>query len=550
MAGQRERRSTVAIGDAVELNETATVAQGRLWVDVISGPVGGGNTQYAEDTAHVSGDQVTLAGVVQQAADAAISGDGDRSILQVDETGYLKVNVKTGGTGGTQYAEDSLHVSGDTLTLAGVVQQTADAALTWHGDRSLLQVDATGWAKVNVKAPFPVASALSDTDANPTTSRVGANLLGWNGSQWYRAGGSAANGLEVDVRRIAAGTNNIGDVDIASLQNSGHQTKANSISVAIASDQSAIPVSGTVSVTEPVSVDDNGGSLTVDDGGLSLTVDGTVAATQSGTWNINNVSGTVSLPTGAATAANQVTEIASLSVIDDWDETDRAKVNPIVGQAGVQGASGTVSASTQRVVLATDVALPAGTNNIGDVDVLTLPAIPAGNNNIGDVDVASIAAGNNNIGDVDVASLPNEGQQTMANSISVAIASDQAAYYFSTVLTNVNTVYDASPTSATSGAFTVTPYRKFMLSYEVVKSAGTPTDIQFFVDYNNGATWVQYRNDFWGQLLYDDVATSSKLSRCHSGDCVGTQMRVRCVATGTGAAASFTVTNAKMECKN
>lgn len=34
--------------------------------------------------------------------------------------------------------------------------------------------------------------------------------------------------------------------------------------------------------------------------------------------------------------------------------------------------------------------IPAGTNNIGDVDVLTLPTIPAGNNNIGDVDIASI----------------------------------------------------------------------------------------------------------------------------------------------------------------
>lgn len=49
--------------------------------------------------------------------------------------------------------------------------------------------------------------------------------------------------------------------------------------------------------------------------------------------------------------------------------------------------------------------LPAGTNNIGDVDVLTLPAFPAGNNNIGDVDLASaIPAGANNIGDVDIAS--------------------------------------------------------------------------------------------------------------------------------------------------
>ena len=38
-------------------------------------------------------------------------------------------------------------------------------------------------------------------------------------------------------------------------------------------------------------------------------------------------------------------------------------------------------------------ALPAGTNNIGDVDVLTLPALPAGTNNIGDVDVLSVVPG-------------------------------------------------------------------------------------------------------------------------------------------------------------
>lgn len=82
--------------------------------------------------------------------------------------------------------------------------------------------------------------------------------------------------------------------------------------------------------------------------------------------------------------ANSSAIAASASVLDDWDESDRAKVNLIAGQAGVQGASGTVSASTQRVVLATDVALPAGTNaigklaansgvDIGDVDVTSLP---------------------------------------------------------------------------------------------------------------------------------------------------------------------------------
>jgi hypothetical protein len=39
--------------------------------------------------------------------------------------------------------------------------------------------------------------------------------------------------------------------------------------------------------------------------------DSNILATQSGTWNISNVTGTVSLPTGAATAANQATIITN-----------------------------------------------------------------------------------------------------------------------------------------------------------------------------------------------------------------------------------------------
>jgi len=42
-------------------------------------------------------------------------------------------------------------------------------------------------------------------------------------------------------------------------------------------------------------------------------VSGTLAATQSGTWNITNITGTISLPTGAATAANQPTNAAIAS---------------------------------------------------------------------------------------------------------------------------------------------------------------------------------------------------------------------------------------------
>lgn len=43
---------------------------------------------------------------------------------------------------------------------------------------------------------------------------------------------------------------------------------------------------------------------------------GTCAVTQSGTWNITNVSGTISLPTGAATSANQTTIIGHVDGIE------------------------------------------------------------------------------------------------------------------------------------------------------------------------------------------------------------------------------------------
>lgn len=66
---------------------------------------------------------------------------------------------------------------------------------------------------------------------------------------------------------------------------------------------------------------DSTGVLSVDDNGSSLTVDGTVAATQSGTWNVTNVSGTVSLPTGASTLAEQQTQTTALQLIDDTIKT-------------------------------------------------------------------------------------------------------------------------------------------------------------------------------------------------------------------------------------
>lgn len=199
------------------------------------------------------------------------------------------------------------------------------------------------------------------------------------------------------------------------------------------------------------------GHVNIADGGNSITVDGTVAATQSGTWNIGTVTSltqmngqAISMGTGVRDAGTQRVTIATndsvpvtgtfwqatqpvsgtVSVnalpagtnnIGDVDVASIAAGTNIIGKtyltdgtrdAAIKAASTAAVAADTALVVAISpnntVGLSAGTNNIGDVDVLSLPSLPAGTNNIGDVDVLtlpSIPAGNNNIGDVDIASI-------------------------------------------------------------------------------------------------------------------------------------------------
>ena len=149
----------------------------------------------------------------------------------------------------------------------------------------------------------------------------------------------------------------------------GQATMANSEPVVLASDQASIPVTLT-----------------------STTVTGTVAVTQSGTWDevgINDSGNSITVDNAQLSVVGTGTEAAAMRVTIATDSTGLLSVDDNGGSLTVDG---TVTAN-----------LAAGTNNIGDVDVLS---IAAGDNNIGNVDIASIAAGDNNIGNVDVVTLP------------------------------------------------------------------------------------------------------------------------------------------------
>jgi hypothetical protein len=160
------------------------------------------------------------------------------------------------------------------------------------------------------------------------------------------------------------------------------------VKLAISTNGSATPLTADNTDGLLVNLGTNN-DVTISDGGNTITVDGTVTvnALPAGTNNIGDVDilsiaagdnniGNVdvvssALPTGAATSAKQDTEITALQAI----------------QAAVETLDNTVGGS--------------------ELQVDVVGALPAGNNNIGDVDVASIATGDNNIGNVDIVTMPN-----------------------------------------------------------------------------------------------------------------------------------------------
>lgn len=105
---------------------------------------------------------------------------------------------------------------------------------------------------------------------------------------------------------------------------------------------------------------------------------------------IGNVGIQGALPTGTNTIGKITAD--ALGAI-----ADAAVTNP--------ASSASIVALLKGLLTKWSQALPAGDNNIGNVDVASLPALPAGTNNIGDVDVVSLPAlptGSNTIGKVDV----------------------------------------------------------------------------------------------------------------------------------------------------
>ncbi len=135
--------------------------------------------------------------------------------------------------------------------------------------------------------------------------------------------------------------------------------------------------------------------------GATATQIAPVSATDGLTVNLgsNNdvtvTSGTVDL--GATDNAVLDAIAAALAIMDDWDESDRAKVNLIVGQAGIAAGAGSVGATVPRVTLASDAPEPVEpadwiTATVGGASVLAAAGDYAANDVLSNLAGAGLGA--------------------------------------------------------------------------------------------------------------------------------------------------------------
>lgn len=154
---------------------SSTLIAGKEALDVnVVGSADGGI--FAEDTAHVSGDNGQFILAVRSDADASLADtDGDYAPLQVDENGRLKVVADIEVANGFEKVEDTAHASGDVgAYILGVIQGTP-AASAADGDYGSIKTDLLGRTWVN-NAPN-VSQAQGNVTVGATEVALPASAL-------------------------------------------------------------------------------------------------------------------------------------------------------------------------------------------------------------------------------------------------------------------------------------------------------------------------------------------------------------------------------------
>ncbi len=205
--------------------------------------------------------------------------------------------------------------STDVVTVTGGVGQTADVKITLDGES--VPVTNAGTFAVQVDGSALTSLQLIDdaiyTSGSGTPSK-GTLALGSDGTNPRAIAVDASGNVQVDI--VSGGSSGTqyteGDTD-ASITGTAALVEGAANALAV--------------LTQPLTDT----QLRASD--VKITLDGESVPVTGTFW--------------------QATQPVS-SVADDWDESDRAKVNIIVGQAGITAGAGAVAANTPRVTHASD----------------------------------------------------------------------------------------------------------------------------------------------------------------------------------------------------
>jgi hypothetical protein len=294
--------------------------------------------------------------------------DGDTSHFRCSLNGALLVSqqgtVTVSGTVTANAGSGTMAVSAASLPLpsgasTAANQATANTALAAIQTAVEIIDNAVAGNELQVDV-ITLPSVTIDSSALPT----GAATLAEQQSQTTQLSRIAGKYVDFDS---GAGTDSAVAIGLLLPASGGAViggTSSNPLRVDVTGSTTQ-PVSGTFwQATQPVSA----ASLPLPTGASTLAEQQTQTghlATLAGTvtGGIAAVGGTVTANAGTnlntsalavETGGNLAAAATSLNVVDDWDESDRCKVNLVSGQAGITAGAGAVGASTPRVTLASD----------------------------------------------------------------------------------------------------------------------------------------------------------------------------------------------------
>lgn len=424
------RRLLTRIVGATDANRADVDASGRLKVSIENDAVGiGGGTQYTEDAVAAANPVGNMLMAVAENIPNAGVASGDNVALRATQDGALQVKLAdTVNTADANLAvaihnEDNASQNGDAgFSVMAVRKATPANTSGTDGDYEFLQMSAGRlWASTLVTDVVPGVAATSlgkAEDAAHTSgdtgvmalvvrSDAGGTLAGTDGD--YTPLQVDANGA-LRVTGGGGGTEYTEDVAAAADPSGGAvlMTRDDQLSTVTEAEGDWSRLRGTSKGALWVALADSSGDpITSFGGGTQYTEDAAAAADPTGNAMILVRKDTLAAltSTDGDNVAARGTDKGELYVkhVDAIPVTDNGGSLTVDGtvavtNAGLTELAAAINASSQMDVnVAT--ALPAGTNNIGDVDVLTLPnvTLAAGTNTnevVGDAAHDAAVAGN------------------------------------------------------------------------------------------------------------------------------------------------------------